>query len=189
MGQIETMCRMSQTSARKPPPAGPDVSLWFDQDPIGGSKEQVILNIVLRNGGLASAEVDSLVLWRLTSFNYEGLLSSFKYKGRLDLRVPGRVDVLQGPTRFPFRIGSIASVHMMVNVREVEVWRRDKSPTVESDYYKRLFFTRYGRLTAVLGNGAEVEYTRWWWSDFSALDERERRRLYRPRPTNPDEAP
>ena len=178
---------MSQTSA-KPPPAGPDVSLWFDQDPFGGSKGQVVLNIVLRNRGLASAEVDSLVLWRLASFKYAGrLLNTFKYKGRLDLGVPGMVDVLQGPTRFPFRIGSIASVHMMVNVREVEVWRRDKSPTVESDYYDRLFFTRYGRLTAVLGNGDEVEYTRWWWSDFSGLDERERRRLYRPRPTNPDE--
>jgi hypothetical protein len=183
------MCRVSQTSAGKSPPAGPDVSVWFDQDPIRGSQGQVILDIVLRNRGLASAEVESLVLWRLTSFNYEGLFSTFKYQGRLDLRVPGRVDVLQGPTRFPFRIGSIASVRMMLNVREVEVFRRGKSPTVESDYYSRMFFTQYGRLTAVLGNGAEVEFTRWWWSYLSASDERERRRLdyYRTLPTNPDE--
>ncbi len=68
-------------------------------------------------------------------------------------------------------------MRMMLNVREVEVFRSGKSPTVESDYYSRMFFTRYGRLTAVLGNGAEVEFTRWWWSDFSALDDRERRRL------------
>jgi hypothetical protein len=119
MVQIETMCRVSQTSAGKSPPAGPDVSVSFDQDLIGGSAGPVILNIVLRNRGLAGAEVESLVLWRLTAFKYKGPLSTFNYKGLLDLRVPGRVDVLKGPTRFPFGIGANASVRMKLNVREV----------------------------------------------------------------------
>jgi hypothetical protein len=99
-----------------------------------------------------------------------------------DLRKPGRVDFLQEPTGFPlatgfpFRIESNAAVRMKVNVREVEV-RRGKVATVESDDYSRWFFTRYGRLTAVLGNGAEVEYTRLWWSPYSAKDARERSRF------------
>jgi hypothetical protein len=167
------MCRVSQTSAGKSPPAGPDVSLWFDQL-LSLQEPKVILRILLRNGG-ASAEVESLMLWRLKAFKYKGLLSTFRYNGLLDLRVPGRVDVLEGPPGFPFRIGSNASVRMKLNVREVEV-RHGKLGTVESDDYSRRFFTQYGRLTAVLGNGAEVQYTRWWWSQHSAQDVRERER-------------
>jgi hypothetical protein len=166
MGQIETMCRVSQTSAEKSPPAGPDVSVWFDQQLEPGPQEpKVILRIVLRNRGLTGTDVESLVLWRRTSFMYEGLLSTFKYKGRLDLGVPGRVDVLEGPAGFPFRIKSFASVRIKVNVREVEVFRHGKLPTVESGYASRVFFTEYGRLTAVLGNSGAVEYRRSWWSD------------------------
>ena len=163
------MCRVSQTSEGKSPPARPNVSVWFDQTLTG---EQVILNIVLRNQGLASAEVESLVLWRHDSFKYEGLLSTFKYKGLLDLREPRRVDVQKGPTGFPFTIPSDRAVHMKLNVRGVEVFRHGKPFAVKSDYDSRKFFTKYGRLTAVLGNGAEVDFLRWWGTQFF---DRERR--------------
>jgi hypothetical protein len=169
------MCRVSHTSAGKSPPAGPDVSLWFDQFPLSLQEPRVRLRIVLRNEGLAGVDIESLMLWRLTAFKYKGLLSTFRYKGLLDLREPGRVDVLEGPAGFPFRIRSNASERLILNVREVEV-RRGKLATVESDFDSRWFFTEKGRLTAVLGNGAEVEYTRWWWSQYSDQDARERER-------------
>jgi hypothetical protein len=133
--------------------SGPRVSVWFNSvfvDICDSEATRLVLNISVRNSGLASVQVESFVLEKTTLL---------RGSTRLELAKESYASQLEGTT-LPAELPGNSGLRFQYEVKRLRIFHRGKfRETSRPDELYRL--THTATVTAVLGNGHEASFESW----------------------------
>lgn len=130
-----------------------DLDSWLDIE----DQRRVYLEVVLRNRGLADVLVEAMALHHFRPIR--------RRVSRLDFAAKQDVLQVDGP-KLPMMIAGNSSIILRYEVRGMEIFeRRTKADSRMSDPSDLFSEVETGRLTVMLGDGKEIEWTRWWGVD------------------------